>query len=754
MIFGKKDKKIINNTKNGDYKMARNKNIPEEILDDDVSDFIGAASAAKAAGKKKFKFGGKEYPVTISDKVAKAVNKESSVVGIPRRKDAESIAVGKEKMGDAKKEELTSDARRKAFREKLVKLGYKKQTQEERLLEKMGKSSTGYDLYHDDFSSAMKHAYEFAKRKLGVDVDPEEIDDKVAMGPRKPSKGKTNRYRLLGKDGKKAIQVQVYNMDGKKYELNMYKEDDFKPHMMYDPKTGKAYKAEKPEDHERMSKMGYTHEKPKMNEATGGMKMIGAAGELEKYAKKSGGIDKKDFMKAVKLMRTGMSDRLVDFTNDLDTEPREKIIDVIANYLGVKATEKMFRVKFLNRKEEIELDEGKMKKVVMDIDNVTKGMMKNKMMKPFADKFKKDAMKSMNIRKSLEKILPDYVAGKDIQKLMASHCMGEEFIIISEAYKPVKSGHYDVKVTVSDKDVSDVKDYIMNSRQYNDGDIEDVDSDQVDGGGMKFKGTGDIFIQGDGAGKLGMEIAKKFRSKVKVLGEEINEASKEGTIRIINLGDRRQDKIRKELGVDGLPNKGFQVQRMTKGKFVNQGKPYKSQKDAEKVRKDGQHSMQFEKNDERIDLSLFEVKMSPKQISQLKKAYGSLRGKKISPEMGMKLSKELEKLDKDAAIQIAKADIPFVSTLAVNKLMMNFNMSGAAIRKALGEELSIEVKEQIEVQELIENSDKKDAEEMKEIVLAMNPKYNTKQIQKEVEKMAIEKYGNKSRAKKIASHIK
>ena len=122
--------------------------------------------------------------------------------------------------------------------------------------------------------------------------------------------------------------------------------------------------------------------------------------------------------------------------------------------------------------------------------------------------------------------------------------------------------------------------------------------------------------------------------------------------------------------------------------------------------------------------------------------------------MGMKLSRELEKLDKDAAIQIAKADIPFVSTLAINKLMMNFNMSGAAIRKALGEELSIEVKEQIEVQELIENSDKKDAEEMKEIVLAMNPKYNTKQIQKEVEKMAMEKYGNKSRAKKIASNIK
>ena len=86
------------------------------------------------------------------------------------------------------------------------------------------KSSTGYELYHRDFSSAMQHAYKHAKAKLGVDVDPEEIHNKVAMGPRKPSKGKTNSYRLLDKGGKKAIQVQVYGMDNGKYELNMYKE--------------------------------------------------------------------------------------------------------------------------------------------------------------------------------------------------------------------------------------------------------------------------------------------------------------------------------------------------------------------------------------------------------------------------------------------------------------------------------------------------------------------------------------------------
>jgi len=87
------------------------------------------------------------------------------------------------------------------------------------------KSSTGYELYHKDFSSAMAHAYDFAKKKYNIEIDPLEIDRNVAMGPKKPSSGKANAYRLLDKTGKKAIQVQVANLDNKRYELNMYKED-------------------------------------------------------------------------------------------------------------------------------------------------------------------------------------------------------------------------------------------------------------------------------------------------------------------------------------------------------------------------------------------------------------------------------------------------------------------------------------------------------------------------------------------------
>jgi len=107
-------------------------------------------------------------------------------------------------------------------------VSFGEETLEESVELEEGKSSTGYELYHKDFSSAMAHAYDFAKKKFGIEVDPKEIDDKVASGPRKPSKGKTNSYRLLGKDGKKAIQVQVYGMDNGKYELNMYKEETMK----------------------------------------------------------------------------------------------------------------------------------------------------------------------------------------------------------------------------------------------------------------------------------------------------------------------------------------------------------------------------------------------------------------------------------------------------------------------------------------------------------------------------------------------
>ena len=210
-----------------------------------------------------------------------------------------------------------------------------------------GKSSTGYELYHKDFSSAMAHAYDFAKKKFGIEVDPKEIDDKVASGPRKPSKGKTNSYRLLGKDGKKAIQVQVYGMDNGKYELNMYKEETMKEAALmiaeklkvsdglgawitdFQKSDAPQFAGKSDEQKKKMAIAAFVDAGGKLDEETIDENMKRVAKELEDYARKNGGIDKMDFMKAAMMMKKGQSKQLMKFVDELDTEPREKILSLI-----------------------------------------------------------------------------------------------------------------------------------------------------------------------------------------------------------------------------------------------------------------------------------------------------------------------------------------------------------------------------------------------------------------------------------------
>ena len=51
--------------------------VPESILDDDVSHFMGAAAAAKKAGKSHFNFGGKKYKVTMKSDAAKKIGESA-----------------------------------------------------------------------------------------------------------------------------------------------------------------------------------------------------------------------------------------------------------------------------------------------------------------------------------------------------------------------------------------------------------------------------------------------------------------------------------------------------------------------------------------------------------------------------------------------------------------------------------------------------------------------------------------------------
>lgn len=84
-----------------------------------------------------------------------------------------------------------------------------------------------YEVYHNSYSSAIQAAEDYAK-KQGYDIDPEEMADKVGLGPAKPKPGKTNKFTITltknGKEQKKALQIQVYNREtkGNEFELNTY----------------------------------------------------------------------------------------------------------------------------------------------------------------------------------------------------------------------------------------------------------------------------------------------------------------------------------------------------------------------------------------------------------------------------------------------------------------------------------------------------------------------------------------------------
>ena len=149
------------------------------------------------------------------EKAEKEANKEVDE-GFPRKIIGKVKLFPKVEAHDVKDMKIPPYANRKTAQAE--KKEREKKQRERAGLDEAKKSD--YQLYHKDFSSAMQHAYAVAKKR-GYTVDKDDIDNKVATGPRKPSSGKTNRY-ILGTDKKQNLHVQVANLDNKRFELNMY----------------------------------------------------------------------------------------------------------------------------------------------------------------------------------------------------------------------------------------------------------------------------------------------------------------------------------------------------------------------------------------------------------------------------------------------------------------------------------------------------------------------------------------------------
>ena len=118
-----------------------------------------------------------------------------------------------------------------------------------KLVGKLRKGSNTHAKQADDLEKAMKTEASVLKPTKPTDI--------------------TKHARTLAKND------DDYNRNKKKYidkarskVFKMYPKEEVEyPHMMYDPKTGKEVKAKTPADHKKYAKMGYTHEKPKMDEA-------------------------------------------------------------------------------------------------------------------------------------------------------------------------------------------------------------------------------------------------------------------------------------------------------------------------------------------------------------------------------------------------------------------------------------------------------------------------------------------------------
>jgi len=904
-----------------EYPVTISKDVAKKVREEDVADFIGAASAAKSAGKKKFKFGDKEYPVTISDKVAKAV-KEGKMPcvkcegkgcdmcndkGHLENAVKDSIEIKKEEMEkvecpecegkgcdhcdgkgyhEVEKEEYKLDGRTKAFKEKLQKLMYKDQGKKElsnekefdgrqsafkEKLKKLGyrkeditteeifnkileerwevkagkhaigslsyddkeivnvdkktaaklqayfkktkdgkawreifqglgkgkdsvedqksfdayakrlvgeeleeaKSSTGYELYHKDFSSAMKHAYDFAKKKFGIEIDPEEIDDKVAMGPRKPSSGKTNSYRLMGTDkrGKsRGVQIQVANLDNKRYELNMYKEEvgvmsheewdlyevNLDEMKMNDPKLLKMFDKLKKgskiklktsstisrgKDYvEYIVKSKNTVNKGRVEKIT--LATVGNEGAVKKFLYKRDGTvgfaigdmgasiddikeelqeaapkirgsnpklkngiirsirgkDGKVYDVELQLDRRGIRFRTLDdmgTINTIDLRQASKIFEDLENLNEKKYSKKQYKMAFgvLN---DPRWKGGNMTQIIRTIEKIAKGL-------------SDDPAVSKAIQITNEDLQEGTWAFADkSSKVTALKKLMSKPITLGKEGDDATDALYSL---LGDDELFD--DLYAAGKRNPKGDARPV---------IKKWFKQRIKDNSYGMGKDAADLAKKLGLKEEA---ELFVELKEPFIVYDTADDNKvvatasdEKGAKSSIASAELPpmrikdKKTLKIAKSRKKQMI--GRPLMAQ-----------HCME----DSQLTESIIDDMRDIVDNKQAKKIKGTM----VDLFTASAVVQIYDKVNDSNKSKMEKLPLPKLVDLAY-KIMKR-------------EEIN-------EINTIIENADKKDAKEMEEIVREINPKYNTKQIKKEVEQMAMEKYGNKSRARKIASYVK
>ena len=197
--------------------------------------------------------------------------------------------------------------------------------------------------------------------------------------PTKPShKARIYRQTRLSQAGQrlKPGEKIMYSTFGNKQQFTKVKEDiseklpkdadagdyvkDFKK------SDAPQFKGKSDKKKQKMAIAAYLDSKEEVELEEGQAGRFRSAGaELERYAKKSGRMDKNDFIKAAGMMKKGDSHGLVKFVKSLDTEPRDYVIQTVKRAVGKDLTQKMFSVKI--KEEKRQLKDPKKEAMVMKV---------------------------------------------------------------------------------------------------------------------------------------------------------------------------------------------------------------------------------------------------------------------------------------------------------------------------------------------------------------------------------------------------
>ena len=133
-----------------------------------------------------------------------------------------------------------------------------------------------------------------------------------------------NKEEVKLKEGSKEEYTKFFNAAMKKFGIDspadLKSDEEKKKFFDY---VDKNYKGEKDEEVQKLRKELFGLEEGKLKD------LMIKAKDIEAYAKKSGGVDKKDMMKVAAMLKKGDKEGAEKYASKLDTDPRDKLLHLM-----------------------------------------------------------------------------------------------------------------------------------------------------------------------------------------------------------------------------------------------------------------------------------------------------------------------------------------------------------------------------------------------------------------------------------------